>query len=126
MWSDDECIGEAYQAELPPFESHPPVSASALDALSVRALKEQIRERGLDASDCVEKRELVELLVANSPPLAADAGVRGGVRLTGDDVEVALARATAALEVARSGAGGPRPSPTSDSMRLPASGCNRS
>ena len=93
---DDECIGEAYQAELPPFESHPPVSASALDALSVRALKEQIRERGLDASDCVEKRELVELLVANSPPLAADAGVRGGVRLTGDDVEVALARATAA------------------------------
>ena len=93
---DDECIGEDYQAELPPFESHPPVSASALDALSVRALKEQIRERGLDASDCVEKRELVELLVANSPPLAADAGVRGGVRLDGDDVEVAIARATAA------------------------------
>ena len=93
---DDECIGEAYQAELPPFESHPPLSASALDALSVRVLKEQIRERGLDASDCVEKRELVELLVANSPPLAADAGVRGGVRLTGDDVEVELARATAA------------------------------
>ena len=93
---DDECIGEAYQAELPPFESHPPLSASALDALSVRALKEQIRERGLDASDCVEKRELVELLVANSPPLAADAGVRGGVRLTGDDVEVEIARATAA------------------------------